>query len=269
VPAIAQEQFAVARRLGSRHWQRCALSDAGLASRRLGRLADAAAYVTQALAAASADVSDAVRARLHFSLALIRRDLGEPALAAAAIEQALALQHACGGSRMIAIISTVHGGTLAECGRLDEAQTALAEARRLAVEIGDELGAATVDHAMADLDILRGDWGAADSRLAASLAYYGERRTSDLADALRSSGDLAAAVHDMTAAAERLRRSLSIWRELGVPLETARILARLELIEAATGDQAAATKAGDEWRAILAELGLPERSLRLPKLWAT
>jgi DNA-binding SARP family transcriptional activator len=269
VPVIVEEQLAVARRLGSRHWQLCALSHAGFAYRRLGRLADAAAHVAQALTAAGAEASGAIRARLHLSLALIRRDLGEPALAVAAIEQALALQRACGGSRMIAILSTVHGGTLAECGRLDEAQTALAEARRLAVEIGDELGVATVDRELADLDIHRGDWGPAESRLAASLAYHGERRTSDLADALRSYGELAAAVHDMPAAAERLRRSLSVWRELGVPLETARVLSRLELVAAAVGDQAAATEAGAEWRAILADLGLTERSLRLPRLWAT
>jgi tetratricopeptide (TPR) repeat protein len=268
VPAIAEEQLAVARRIGSRHWELSALSNAGLAYRRLGRLAAAAAHVMQALATADPEVPTAIRARLHLNLALIRRDLGEPAPAAAAVEQALALQRPRGGPRMIAIMSAVHGGTLAECGRLDEAQTALTEARRLAVEIGDELGVANVDHAMADLDIHRGDWDSAESRLAASLAYCGERRTSDLADALRSHGDLAAAVHDMTAAAERLRRSLSIWRELGVPLETARILSRLELLAAAAGDQAAATQAGHEWRAILADLGLTERSLRLPRLWA-
>jgi hypothetical protein len=57
---------------------------------------------------------------------------------------------------------------------------------------------------------------------------------------------------------------MEIWRRLGVQVQVARTLARLERVLRAAGDSAAATACQREWRTVLAELELDERCLRLP-----
>ena len=120
--------------------------------------------------------------------------------------------------------------------------------------------------ALADLDLRAARWPAARRRLERSLRVLEQIGDQDgVGEVLRSLGDLAIGEGDPSRAIDPLRRSLAVWADLGARLQQARALARLASALAATGDAEAARGQREECLRILADLGLDEECLRLPR----
>ncbi len=268
LPALAEEQLAVARRLGDRRGEFQALTHAGRAARMLGRYDEAASRLEQALAAArSAGAAPQLVSRALYAFATLHVDRGRSAEALPLLEEAVGIAREEGSARLIAMQLHSYGTRLMEVGRLAEAEQALAEALATTRDIGDDRGTAWLEHAMADLDMRSARWPGAAARLDRSLATM--RQVGDqegIAEVLRSLGDLAAGRGRPADALAPLRQSLAIWRQLGARLEQARTLLRLDRILSVTGDPDGAETCRREGRQVLADLGLSldETSLRLP-----
>ncbi|WP_431443440.1 NB-ARC domain-containing protein [Actinophytocola sp.] len=259
--ALATEALALARSVGDHTRVVRALLHAGLATRRLGRLGEAARVLDEALAAVEPSDSGTVLASLLVNRAETDRDRGEPALAL--VERALEIRRAGDNPRMTAQNLIIYAYTLIDTGRLDDAESALDEAATLTESLGDDLHATYVEQTRAEIDIRRGDWPAAAARLADAVPRFEALRNKDgLAETLRSRGELALASDDPASAIEPLRRSLALSRQLSTPLEEARVLARLALAHEALGEPADGPRA--EYRAILRDLALTDACLRLP-----
>lgn len=267
--AIAEQELAVARRLGDAHHECGALIHCGRAARLVGRLAEAADRLAEAMRKARhIGLTGRPLNRLLYARANVLFDIGQPARALPLWEEALAAQRNAGDGRSTAIYLHAYGSTLVELGRLDDAEPVLAEALTLSRRLGDDRGTAWVEHALADLDIRSGRWPRATFRLQAALRGHeqvGEQQ--GVASALRSRGDLAAGEGRPDSAVEPLRRSLAIWSRLGAPVERARTLARLERALLATGDRDGAAACRRENQALLATLAMDEDQLCLPPMW--
>ncbi|HEV2783421.1 MAG TPA: BTAD domain-containing putative transcriptional regulator [Actinophytocola sp.] len=263
LPEIIAEELAVARRLGDPRSEFNALTHAGRTARMLGRFADAARWLEEALATARRTglTGVAISRALHY-LASVHTDRGRPEAALPLLEEALEISRAATGARTTAIYLHSYGRCLIEMGRLTDAVRTLDEALATARDIGDDRGAAWVEHAQADLEMRLGTWSSVASRLNSSLQV--QEKVGDqegTAEVLRSLGDLAAVQGRPRDAVTMLQRSLTIWRRLGNRLEQARTLAHLERIHRAGKDRAVCR---EEWEAILADLQLDRACLRLP-----
>jgi DNA-binding SARP family transcriptional activator/tetratricopeptide (TPR) repeat protein len=266
LPAIAEEQLAVARRLGDRRAEFQALTDAGRAARALGRFAAAADRLDQAIAVAQeAGLPDGLLSRALHSRAVVHTDLAQPELAGPLLAEAVARSRSAGNARTTAIQLRSQAVQLMETGRLEDAGRALDEALEITTTLDDARGRAWVEHAYADLDIRTVQWARAGSRLARSLRAHEDVQDAEgVARVHRSQADLALASGDPAGAVEPLERSLAGWRQLGASLEQARTLARLERVRTALGEPGAAAAAREAYREILRDLGLDEYCLRLP-----
>jgi len=239
------------------------LWQAGRAARDLGHLDDAARWLDEAVTTARAGrVSNRLKANCLSGRANLHIATGRSELALPLFEEALAVLGDERRSREGAIKLYRYGVALADLGRLDDAERILTEGLELTGEIGDDSGIAYMELVYADVDIRRGRLASATERLHRSLqageALHG---TYLCADALRSLGDVAAVQGRHVDAAATLERSLGLWREIGMPLEIARTLARLERV---SGDRDTAAGYGRERRAIQTDLGLDDAGLRLP-----
>ncbi len=258
--SVATEALELARSVGDRPRFVRALLHAGLASRRLGRLDEAAGRFDEALAA---EPDGTVLASLLVNRAETDRDRGTPA--PRLVERALEIRRAGDNPRMTAQNLIIYAYTLIDDGRLDDAEAALDEAARITRSLGDDLHATYVEQTRADIDIRRGRWSAAAARLDQALPAFESLRNKDgTAEALRARGELALSRGAPAEAVEPLRASLAIWRQLGSPLEQARLLARLARAHGALGDATSAASCRDEYGAILRDLSLSEACLRLP-----
>ncbi len=262
MPALTEEMLAWARALGEPDLLIRALLQAGLYAKRRGRLNEAARYYEQSLAACG-DASPLLVSTALSSVAVAYAEAGRPQDALPLSERAVAIQRTAGAPVITAMRLLIHGEVLAELGRLADAQTALAEALALHEAAGHAAARAYAEVRLADLAIRRGQWEIAGGLIGGALATF--ERLGDAgsaAYALRSLGDLALAQGRLREALEPLRRALDIWQRLRLPLEAARLHARLDQALSILDDPGAV-----EHRAacdrILHDLGLDARALRL------
>jgi DNA-binding SARP family transcriptional activator/Tfp pilus assembly protein PilF len=261
---LAAEEQALANRLGDRQREIGALGNAGWAARKLGRLAQARDILERAVDACDADTPNRLRSRALTGLAMLNREMGQPASALRVAEQALAIERQEGSPRIIAICLLNYAATLMENGRFEDSERALAEAMTLINRIGDDENYTTNERLLGELNVRRGRWAVAEELLNRSV--HACRARGDVpgeADVLGIVGDLAIARGRPQQALEPLQSSLTLWRRLDAPVEVARIHARLELACAATGRPTAAARHRREYRAALADLELDEACLRL------
>jgi DNA-binding SARP family transcriptional activator/predicted negative regulator of RcsB-dependent stress response len=274
LPAVAAELLAVARRLGDLQAEVRALNHLGLAVRRQGRLAGAAALLTHAVDLAT-DLAD--REEQHNELlgkalkmlAIVHQDAGHANAAVTASGRALKLLRQTGKQRLIAMVTVTHAVSLLDTGRLDEAEQTLADAAGIVHQLDDELGRVTIEQLLAEIDIRRGAWASAEQRLDRTLRFHESRGDpADLSEALRCIGDLAYFRGSPQDAIPLYRRCLQIRRRLDTPVSIARILARLDRALADAGQPDAAAEHRHEYLTILAELQLDDACLRLPPAMA-
>ncbi|MFI7673712.1 BTAD domain-containing putative transcriptional regulator [Actinophytocola sp. NPDC049390] len=264
MPALAAEALTLATTLGDHDRTMRALLHAGVAARRLGRLREAAEMLDEAIRECDPAAPGSALPSLLINRAEVHRDLGEPARALPLVEEALAIRRTQGNRRLQAMNLIIYAYALIDADRLDDAEAALAEARRLTEAIDDELHAAYVEQTMADVDVRRGRFAAARRRLDRALPVFTALGNADgSAEAHRTLGELAMANGDPAAALGPLRVALETWHQLRAPLEEARLLARLARAQEAAGDADAARASETESEAMLADLGLPRVCLRL------
>jgi len=263
LPAIAAEELEVARRLGDPHRAVGALANAGWAARKLGRLAEAAQWLQQALELADDHTPTRLRTRAMHCLANVHREAGRSELAVPLAEQALRIERPQGRVRITAMCLTNYAGLLIDLGRFGEAELALAEALELTCGTSDDLLNTDIELQRAQIEWQQGKHAAARSRLDGWM-----RMVEGIDDHVRVAEGLvvlAEMAGDAGGAAVHLRRARDIWRRQGGPLELARVLARLERACAAAGDAGAAAQYQKQWQEILAGLELDEACLRLPR----
>lgn len=266
LPALAAERLELARRLGDREAEVAALWQAGRAARELGRFAEATGLLSRAVDTARARrVSGWLTASCLSGLANLHIATGHPARALPLFEEGLGLLGDRRHSREAAIKLYRYAYALTDSGRLDDAERVLAEGLELTAQIGDDTGTAYLDVVGADLDMRRGRLASATERIDRSLRAARTLRSAYLwAEALRYRGDVAAIEGHHRDAVTALRQALQAWRDIGMPVEIARTLGRLECASAAADDHEAATRYRTEWRAILDDVGLDDDALRLP-----
>jgi tetratricopeptide (TPR) repeat protein len=268
LPAVAAEQLAVAGALGDVELQVLALRNAGLAALRLGRFEEAFDRLERAVATArSQAVTGALLSDSLDSLGFARWDAGDAVTAVPVLEEALAVDDVPDRSLRTALRRYHYGLALTTVGRLDDAEHALAAALRTSLAVGDDLGTAYVEQALADVAVRQGRLSEAAQRLDRALAGHQKLdRPDGLAETLRAVGDLAAAEGRWPDAVTALRHAVDIWQRIGAAVPAARGLARLERVSAASGDEAAAAAYHRQWRAVLADLHLDDAALQLPGL---
>jgi DNA-binding SARP family transcriptional activator/predicted ATPase len=260
LPALAAEALALARRVGDRLAEVGALGNAGWAAQSMGRLAEAAHWFGEAVAVCDESIPPQLARWMALSLARTRHEAGRSAEAVPVVERLLATRDPDETPRSAALLLTLGADALLGAGRPDDARQALAEAARMIGGLGDELGDATIELALARVDLYRRDWAAAHERLARTLPILEKLGVqTDLAAALGTLGELELSRGRPAQAADALRRSLQLWTRLDAPLEMARTRARLAYCEP---DRAAAHRR--ESRRILRDLGLTDEALRLP-----
>jgi tetratricopeptide (TPR) repeat protein len=260
LPELAAEGLALARKLGDRLSEVGALGNAGWAAQSTGRLGEAAEWFRAGLTACGEDTPPDLVRWLSLSVVRTRHEAGQSAQAVPLVEQLLAQRRPADSPRATAQLLTLGADVLLGVGRTDDAERALIEAAQIVDGLNDELGLSHVDHAMAGVHLSRGEWVAAEERLARVLPVQERLGVQvELAGTLRTYGDLELGRGRKAAAAELLHRSLGIWQEIGAQLEAIRTLARL-----AYCDPGSAAAARGECRRVLHDLGLTDDALRLP-----
>lgn len=266
ISAIAVEELGLAEALGDWELQARALTNAGRAAWRRGRLAESVGWLERAVVAARhpAVAGELLRDGLA-SAALLHLITGQAAQAVPLFEEALAIDRDPRPSTRTALHRYQHGMALTAAGRLDDAECALAQAQQVCDALGETMLGAYLEQTLADVDIRRGRLRRAAERLDRALATH-ERIGNDdaLAETLRSTGDLAAAEGRWPEAIDWLRRAADLWRGVDSRVEIARTLARLERTHAALGQHDAAGSCRQEYRTILSDLGLGDACLYLP-----
>jgi DNA-binding SARP family transcriptional activator len=265
MPALAAEALALATKLGDHDRTMRALLHAGLASRRRGRLREAAEVFDEALGETDPEDPGTTYPSLLVNRAEVHRDLGEPDRALPLVEAALAIRRTRGNRRLQAMNLIIYAYTLIDAARLSDAEEALAEARELTEAIADDLHTAYVEQTRAEVDLRRGRWASAERRLATALSAFTTLGNADgTAEVHRTRGELALSRGDPEAAMAPLGHALETWRRLRAPLETARLLARLANAHDSAGDPGRARAHRAECTRILTDLDLPTACLRLP-----
>jgi DNA-binding SARP family transcriptional activator/tetratricopeptide (TPR) repeat protein len=266
LPALAAERLALARRLGDGETETAALWQAGRAARDLGNFADATRWLSEAVnTARQRQVSGPLTANCLSGLANLHLATGHSERALPLFEESLGLLGDRRRSREAAIKLYRYAYALTDVGRLDDAERIVAEGLELTGEIGDDTGTAYLELVQATVDLRRGRLAQASERIGRSLRAAETLHSTYLrADALRCLGDVAALSGRHLDAVAALRQALQDWREIGMPVEVARTLARLERAATATGNHEAAAAHGRECRSILADVGLDDGALRLP-----
>lgn len=260
LPALAAEALVLARKLGDRLAEVGALGNAGWAAQSMGRLAEAADWFGEAVAVCDGSIPPQLARWMALSLARTRHEAGRSAEALPVVERLLATRDPNETPRTAALLLALSADALLGAGRPDDARRALAEAAGMIGGLGDELGDATIEHALARVALYERNWSDAHERLARTLPVLEKLGVpTDLAAALGTLGELELGRGRPGAAADALRRSLELWTRLDAPLEIARIRARLAYCE--PGPAAAHRR---ESRRILDDLGLTGEALRLP-----
>ena len=127
---------------------------------------------------------------------------------------------------------------------------------------------AYLEQVLADVAIRKGQLSLAADRLHRARSAHEKTGSLDgLAEALRSTGDLAAADGRWADAITWLCHALDIWRRVESRIEIARTLARLERAHTAAGAHQAARSWRRECQTILADLALDDACLYLPPFY--
>ncbi|RZS44589.1 DNA-binding SARP family transcriptional activator [Herbihabitans rhizosphaerae] len=260
IGAIAEEELAAANRQDDWRLLVRALTHAGRAARAVGRFARARELLDRAVATgrghddAGGLVADALR-----GLANTHRRAGRPERAIPLLEEADGYAAAHPGVRHSL------GLALIDRGRPAEAEAVLGAALRANTEVGNDVGVAYVELALADVDIRAGRLERAAERLTRAARTHCRLGNRDgTAEVLRARADLAAVQRRWRDATEAAYGALEAWDRMGSVIDVAAMLARLECLHIMTGRTMAAAECRDEYRAILADLDLDESCLRVP-----
>jgi DNA-binding SARP family transcriptional activator len=267
LPGIAGEALTVARQLGDPVSELRALAQVARSARLNGKFAEARRLLEEAVASARrAAVPGALLATFVESLGVTYLESGDGRRAVPLLEEAVLLAGDEGKGRRTAQVLHSYATALLQVGRYGDAGQAATEGLIITETIGDEVGSAYLEHIMATVHLERREWTEAAVRLDRSLRLHEQYDNREgIAEVLRSLGDLALGEGRPAEALPLFTRSLRLCRQIGSALETARVLCRLELGQAAVGDLAAARACRTEWREILGELGLDESCLRRPR----
>ncbi|MEV4754562.1 tetratricopeptide repeat protein [Micromonospora sp. NPDC049559] len=262
MPHLTRDALASARALGEPDLLIRALTQAGLYAKRRGRLGEAADFYERSLAACDGSTPLLTSTALS-SVAAIYAEAGRPRDALPLSERAVAIQRAAGAPVMTALRLLTHADVLADLERTAEAEVALAEAVELCRAAGHQAALAYAELRLGELATRQGRWDIASTLVGRALAMFDELGDAgSTAYAARSLGDLALARGHLHAALAPFYRALRTWQRLRLPLEAARVHARLDVTLRALGEPTAAQHRStcDE---ILRDLGLDERALRL------
>ncbi len=271
LPAIAARQLAAARRAGDHVGEAGALTQAGWAAQSLDRFAEAAMWFDRAarLAEQRDDALSLATARGQTGVVLRNAGRGEEAdpLLAQMVEHVRA--HGSPRSTCIWLVTRAEG--LVDLGRLAEADALLTEAVSIAVGLDDGLGLAHCRLARATVLVRRGDAAAAAEQLAPALDVLDRHAAGGVdPEALRLRAEIAQRRGDDGLALELARQAVAVQQVRGARIELARDLTRWARAHArclGTDDPPGGDDVAAEVDAILSDLGLDCRALRLPADW--
>lgn len=266
LPELADELLGLARGAGDAVWTLRAELLTGAVALRTGRLEEAVARFGEAATSRAAGAAPRLRGKAVEGLAVAHRQAGRPATALPHALDAVGIARQDGSPRILAMRLHTYGDVLLQLGRITEAEAALTESWEISERVDDEQWAANVARALAEIDIRRGDWRSAGRRLANTLSVFESHANRDgTAEALTTLAELAVARGRPGEAVPHLLRALELWRRLGVRLEVARVLARLDRIHCwAEPAPDPAVDHAAECCAELRALGVDESALLLP-----
>jgi tetratricopeptide (TPR) repeat protein len=259
--AIAEEQRELARDRADRV---LALVNASRAANRLNHFREAIGWLERAVPLARhPDVPDEF---LHVALTALAANymyMGRQHESVPLHEEAIR-----GRTRtdLRAALMLYHlGVSRTRTGQLEAAVAALTEARDLCRTFGDERAGAYVEQALADTDLqLRRLPSAADRLRRARETHARLGKGDGLAEALRSTGDLAAAHGRHAEAIAMLEEAITVWRGIDATFEIANTLARLDRLHRAAGRPEAAEACATKCRNLLRDMELDDTSLYIP-----
>ncbi|WP_162907717.1 AfsR/SARP family transcriptional regulator [Allorhizocola rhizosphaerae] len=266
---IATEELSVARRLDDRAAQVRALVHVGMAAVRLCRFAAAVEALEQAVTGArNPDVAGSLRGDALDALAFVCMTTGRPERALPLLQEALDIDRVATNALQTSLHLYHYGMALTDAGRAAEAEAPLAEALRTAREVGNDLRAAYLEQALADVCLRQGRITEAAERLDRARQTHEHIGDGDgLAETQRSTADLAAAEGRWADAVTWLHRALDIWQRIDSRIEIARTLARLERAHLALSNQEYAQTCHSDRRYILDQLDLDDACLYLPPFY--
>ncbi|HEX2419601.1 MAG TPA: NB-ARC domain-containing protein, partial [Micromonosporaceae bacterium] len=266
--SISREALTVAQQLGDPMSALQARAKVARSARMNGRIDEALWMLEEAVAVARRSrVSHGLLSTFVESLGITHTESGDARRAIPLLEEAVLLSSHGGKDRRVAQALHSYATALLQADRSRDAERAATEGLIITEKIGDEVGSAYLEHIMAVIHIERREWTDAAVRLDRSLGLHEQHKNREgIAEALCSLGDLALCEGRSGDALPPLTRSLGLCRQIGSPVEVARVLCRLELGYAAVGDLAAARAHRAEWRSILDELALEETCLRRPRV---
>jgi len=240
--AAALDRFVeVGEPVGVAHVQRAL----GVLDRMTGDAQSAVRRFTAALQAFRRDDDHVGQADTLFSLGALCRDQGRNAQALAYYERALALEDTLGNRlNQVLLMSSIGSALLAE-DRVPEARRTLTKAVEMAAEV--QQGEAYALVFLGEAETRSGGFAAAATHLASALDIV--RRVQDRygeALAIRAFGDLYRASGALERSYSALNQALALWEELESPVQRARTLVRLGVLQADLGDPAGAVRT---WRA--------------------
>ena len=279
LPAIAARQLDAAHRAGDHVGEAGALTQAGWAAQALDRFAEAAMWFDRAARLAEQRQDPQSLATARGQMGVVLRNAGRSDEADPLLAQMVEHVRAHGAPRSTCIWLVTRAEGLVDLGRLVTAEALLAEARSIAVALDDRLGLAHCRLARATVLARGGRGRAAAEELAPALDVL-DRHAASGADpeVLRLRAEIAELEDDDTLALELSRQAIAVQRARGARIELARDLARCGRVQARRHrrsdplsdplddplDDPLGAAATAEVDAILADLGLDRRALRLP-----
>lgn len=266
LPAIAALKYESARELGDAGAQQEALLRCAWAAKNLARLTEATGFLERALAIDVPDEDPGMRKSLRLELGAVLADQGRIAEGLPLIAEGVAADRANGPSRQLGIALLAYGQVLDLAGHREEALEAFDEMAGICAANGDELGTAYCQLGRANVYIHTGRLAEASALLDAAVPVLDQHAPDPdpNPDGLHSLGNLAAAEGRWADAARFLRASADVWHHVSGTLEVVRLIAKLERVLLAAGDQPSAAECRRHWQSILTDLELDEAVLQLP-----
>ncbi len=266
LPAIAAQKYEAARELGDPNAQQEALLRSAWAAKSLARLAEAIEFLERAMAIDVPDQDPGMRKSLRMELGAVLTDQGKIAEGLPLIAEGVVAARAEGPSRQLGISLLALSQVLDLAGQHDEALEALDEMSAICASNGDELGTAYSQLQRANVHIHTGRLAEAGELLEAAVPVLDLHAPETIPnpDGLHALGDLAAAEGRWADAARFLRASADVWHHVSGTLDVVRLIAKLERVLLAAGDEASAAECRRHWESILTDLQLDEAVLLLP-----